>query len=245
MRTKKLLSEKQKLLKAEENFQKISSLLSFISLAVVFFLIYRRFVSGGLWEGSLAGDCAWTLLIGAAVVNAALPFLINGSRRAWMAHDGQEREDELTGALSPARFEKTLDAELRRAARYRYSVTICHINIDNFDPYENPEEILNQFTNFLYGNIRFADSLARYENDNFFVLLPHTDITRAEKFLTRILIQSQERLDWGFSAGVTVYQTGETRARFVTRATLALAQAKRDGRKALRFVVNDQAVLSS
>jgi diguanylate cyclase (GGDEF)-like protein len=244
MRTGKLLSEKQRLLRTEEGFQKVSSGLSFLSLILVFSLFYRRFISGNLWEGSLQGDIAWTLLIAAVVANAVLCFMIRASRRAWMAEEKEILEDSLTGVLNPAGFEKALEAELRRAARYRYPVAICHINIDNFNSYEDCAEMLRQFASFLYGNIRFADSLARFDKDDFFVLLPHTDIARAEKFLSRVLIQSQERLDYGFSAGVTAYQTGETRARLMTRATQALAQAKQGGRKAFRFVASDQAVLS-
>ncbi len=245
MRTGKSLSEKQKLLKSEGNLQKVSSWFSFVSLAAVLFLLSRRFASGNFWEGSFESDCAWTALIAAVAVNAALCFLISASRRAWMEQDKEITEDELTGALNAAGFQKALEAELRRAARYRYPVTVCNLNIDNFRSYKDPDDELRKFTNFLYGNIRFADSLARYEGDNFFVLLPHTDIGRAEKFLTRILIQSEERLDRGFSAGVTSYQTGESQARFITRATLALGQAKQEGRKALRFVASDQAVASS
>lgn len=245
MRTGPLLNEKQKLLKAEEDFHKISSGLIFLSLGLVLFLFYRRFISGNLWEGSLQGDVAWTVLIASVVANAVLCFLTRASRRAWMAQDKEIMEDSLTGALNAAGFEKALETELRRAARYRYSVTVCHINIDNFDVRKDSDEKLRQFTIFLYGNIRFADSLARYKKDDFFVLLPHTDITRAEKFLTRILIQSQERLDYGFSAGVTAYQTGEPKTQLMARASLALAQAKQGGRKAFRFMVNDQAVLSS
>jgi PleD family two-component response regulator len=45
-----------------------------------------------------------------------------------------------------------------------------------------------------------------------------------------------ERYDFTFSAGVTAFQTGESRAEFILRSSDALEQAKREGKKQIRGI---------
>ena len=78
-------------------------------------------------------------------------------------------------------------------------------------------------------------------------MLPHTDLVRGQKFLARVLSESQEHLDASFSAGLTTYQAGEKQTEFLARLELALNAAKREGRKKIRALVSGQdahAVLS-
>ena len=72
------------------------------------------------------------------------------------------------------------------------------------------------------------------------MLLPHTDLVGAEKFMTRLLIQSQELLDMSFCSGITTHRTGEGRDVLLERARVALASAKQEGKKSIRCIINQQ-----
>ncbi len=106
---------------------------------------------------------------------------------------------------------------------------------------------MRQFSELLRSTVRFSDTVGCGAKDQFMVLLPHTDLVRAQKFLNRVLIEAEEKLDAGFSAGLTTYQAGEKSADLQTRLELAIAAARREGKKKIRAVVagqDAQAILS-
>ena len=161
--------------------------------------------------------------------------------------------DERTGALTIQAFKKILDEELRRAGRYHYALTLCRLDLDDFKSFNDnfgPEKgdlLLRQFSDLLRSTVRFSDTVGHAKKDGFFVLLPHTDLMRAQRFLARALMETQERLDAGFSAGLTAYQAGEKQADLLDRLELALRSAQREGKKNIRALVPGQdahAVLS-
>ena len=151
--------------------------------------------------------------------------------------------DELTGAMSWACFEEILDEEVRRSARYHYPLALCFFDLDDFKSLntsfgqEHGNAVLRRFAQFMIGAVRFTDIFGRYRDDEFCVLLPHTDLVRAEKFISRVLMTSLEQIDCGFCAGVTPYRAGETKSQFLIRAGLALENAKREGKKRIRCLI--------
>lgn len=161
--------------------------------------------------------------------------------------------DARTGALTIQAFKKILDEELRRAGRYHYALTLCRLDLDDFGSFnENfgPEKgdlLLRQFSDLLRSTVRFSDTVGHAKKDGFFVLLPHTDLMRAQRFLARALMETQERLDTSFSAGLTAYQAGEKQSDLLERLELAIRSAQREGKKNIRALVPGQdahAVLS-
>lgn len=175
------------------------------------------------------------------------------AREVWKALDKQADHDPKTGLYHSAYFDKVLEKEVRRAGRYKYPLTLCRVDLDEFSSFNQHygrrqgDMRLQQFADFMKAAIRNTDVLARFENDEFCILLPHTELVKAEKFISRLLAHTQERLDCSFSAGLTAYQTGESKFQFFHRGELALHQARQEGQKKVRCIVSgtdSHAVLS-
>lgn len=171
----------------------------------------------------------------------------------WQGFDYGTNQDLQTGLYHRNYFERILEMEIRRSGRYRYPVTLCILDIDRFTSLNQSfgrkrgDEVLQKFAEFLRASVRITDLIARYERDEFLVLLPHTDLVKAEKFISRIVAQMQERLDYSFSAGLTNFHAGESRSQLLERVSLALGQAKREGTGKVRCLLSgqdSQAVLS-
>lgn len=166
-------------------------------------------------------------------------------RAKWAEIEEQSSHDGLTKAFNREAFDDILEEEMSRARRYKYPLSLCIIDLDNFkaynDTYGHPkgDRLLIDFADRVQKAIRSADCLARYGGDEFCVLLPHTDLVSAEKFLSRILPEIQEWLDFTFSAGVTSFRPNDNSLEFVTRADLALYQAKREGRNRIRCLIGE------
>ena len=225
-------------------------LLNLAALMICLFLL-RNFRTQAMQPSFLFRSL---FFVSAFLVASGILFLVLG----WVERRKLEAEsraflDECTGALTNQAFEKILAEEIRRAGRYHYPVTLCHLDLDDFASFsqnfgsEKGEALLRQFSELLRSTVRFSDTVGRAPKDGFFVLLPHTDLIRAQKFLNRALNESQDKLDAGFSAGLTVYQAGEKQTDLLARLETAMGAAKREGKKKIRAVVpgqDAQAVLS-
>lgn len=154
-----------------------------------------------------------------------------------------DQRDELTGALSLESFDDHLQEEIRRASRYHYPLTLCSLDVDGYSSFkdhfgrEKSQALLKRFGRFCMGNIRSSDKFGRMREEEFALLLPHTDLVRSEKVLSRLLKDASETLDCSFSVGLTSYKNGETQSQFKSRAKLALDQAKKDGSKQIRCLL--------
>ncbi|MCB9799822.1 MAG: GGDEF domain-containing protein [Candidatus Omnitrophica bacterium] len=153
------------------------------------------------------------------------------------------RYDSLTCALESNSFFDKLEEEIRRAGRYHYPATLCVLDIDNFKAINKEngryyaDELLQRFAEIAVSHVRTSDFVGRMQKDDFLILLSHTDLAQAEKFLYRLLLQAQERLDISFSVGLTAYRQGEAREEFIRRAQSALERAQQEGKKKTRCVI--------
>ncbi len=219
-----------------ESFFLIAALLSQLA-----FMLWLGFGTRSL--DSVIQECLKEpLLMGLQAVNLIFWVMIFSARFFWMGFDRAVNHDLQTGLFNRLHFEKLLETEMRRAGRYHYPATLCLLDLKNRGP-----ETLQRFAGFLRASVRITDLLARREGDEFYILLPHTDLVRSEKFIQRLLAQAQERLDCSFSAGLTAYHAGESREQLIERALAGLAEARRDGRGKIRCVISGQdshAVLS-
>ena len=229
-----------------ESFLLILALLSQLA-----FMFWRGFGERSFTTASefLKDPVLWAVL----AANLICWGIIFAVRFLWQGFDHQANSDPQTGLFHRFHFEKLLDTEIRRAGRYHYPATLCMIDLDRFAALNEShgrsrgDETLQRFAGFLRASARITDLIARYEKDEFCILLPHTDLVRAEKFIARILAQSQERLDCSFSAGLTAFYAGEARSQFWGRAALALGQAKQEGTGKIRCLISgtdSRAVLS-
>jgi diguanylate cyclase (GGDEF)-like protein len=240
-RLTKLADEGRQLFQLESTLQKSTAIFHLMALAGGVYLILPGLAGGG------AGTLKETVILGVLIAFLVLGYVQNlvmiRLRKKWMELEKQSTYDVLTNAFNRRCFEEILDEEMARARRYNFPLSLCVIDLDDFktfnDTYGHPRgDVLG---------IRSTDCLARYGGDEFCILLPHTDMMSAEKFIARLLGEVQEWLDCTFSAGVTAFRPGETKATYLARADLALYQAKKEGKNRIRCMIGEddnQVVLS-
>lgn len=238
----------------KENFFQLESGLQQWALAISILIIAG--ISAAFFYFSFENNKISRILL-ALLAGAHISFFLlcamAFARMRWQKIEIELAADRLTGLLNRSRLEKEADQEMRRAGRYHFPLSVCLMDIDDFQALRKLEgaaygnEMLKRFAQLLKASIRSSDIIARYDEDTFCALLPHTDIVRAEKFMARLLILTQERLDVSFSAGVSAYQPGERLPECFARVEAALDQAKKEGKKRVRCLVGgpgSQAVLS-
>jgi len=157
--------------------------------------------------------------------------------------------DSLTGLGNRRRLDAVFEAELKRARRQGYPLTLIMLDLDYFklynDRYGHPagDQCLRRFADLLQQALkRPADLAVRYGGEEFTVLLPDTDVAGAELVVEEImqLLQRQaithagSPLGWvSASAGIAVGHPGRhacTPESLMAAADAALYQAKRQGR---------------
>lgn len=100
--------------------------------------------------------------------------------------------DPLTSLPNRRSFEIFLNAEIRRASRYRRTFSLLMIDYDNFKNYNDAyghiagDDILTTFSLLLKETIRDVDFLGRYGGDEFIAVLPETDRTFALEVAERM-----------------------------------------------------------
>jgi diguanylate cyclase (GGDEF)-like protein len=227
----------RQILDTENLIEGVGVFLHFLSLTGLLYLLVRimqrytvfppdiLFVLGGLFV--------------VVLINIILLFVLRNLERQREASE----IDPLTQVMHRRTFENALDKEVRRAGRYHYSLTLCLVDIDSFKLFNDQngkqrgDDRLKCFAALLRRAVRATDYLGRHMNDTFCVLLPHTDLFQGERFLSRVMAQSQEQIDLSFSAGLTSYQQGENKAQFFIRAQSALAQAQKEGPKKIKNIL--------
>lgn len=251
-RLSKLADEGRRLFKLEGAIQKSAAFLNLAALLGVLYLIFPFF-----GEGLVTATTRQIIILSVLLIFLGINYLqflvMLRLRRKWLQLEKQSIYDPLTQTFNRACFDEVLQEEMRRAGRYHFPLTLCLIDIDNFKTFNDTyghtrgDELLQKFASLVLSSIRSTDCLGRYGGDEFCILLPHTNLVRSEKFLSRILLQVQEMLDCTFSAGVTSYRTGESKSEFIIRADQALYHAKREGKNRIRCMIGKddrQVVLS-
>src|SRR3990167_11319427 len=94
--------------------------------------------------------------------------------------------DEQTGLNNRQMFLTLLQQELSAAFRYHHATAIILLNIDHFRNFNHQygtqkgDDCIKQIANVLKNILRRkTDFLARFENDEFIVLLTHNDLEKA------------------------------------------------------------------
>jgi diguanylate cyclase (GGDEF)-like protein len=106
--------------------------------------------------------------------------------------------DGLTGLYNHRYFMRALEAEYRRAIRYKRSLALLLLDIDHFknvnDTYGHPcgDRVLKELAALLKGCLRSADVAARYGGDEIAVILPETTESKASEVAEKLRRQLEK-----------------------------------------------------
>lgn len=151
------------------------------------------------------------------------------------------RTDPLTGAANRRHLDIELQREMSRAKRSGSPLTLAFIDLDHFKRFNDTyghaagDALLEELVSAWRTVLRCSDLLARIGGEEFVVVLPDTDIDKAQQVVERMR-QGTPR-NQTCSAGIAGFKPGDTTETLVARADRAMYAAKHDGRD--RVVVAD------
>jgi diguanylate cyclase (GGDEF)-like protein len=155
--------------------------------------------------------------------------------------------DGLTGLSNRNYIRQRLEEEFYRSRRYSHPLSLMMIDLDNFKSLNDRfghsvgDHLLRYFSQVIADTIRPSDIAARYNGEEFLIILPetHKEEARAvaERLRTRIALCPfrvdfrKEEVLFTISIGVTTYpEYGQSAEELVALADSALHQAKKDGK---------------
>jgi diguanylate cyclase (GGDEF)-like protein len=165
----------------------------------------------------------------------------------------QSIRDYLTNLFNRRYLEETLEREINRAERKKYSVGVLMIDIDHYKNYNDTlghaagDIILQELGKLLTSHVRLADIACRYGGDEFVLVIPEASLEvakeRAESLRAKMKhlnlkdkVKSPNTVT--ISVGVAVFPDhGSTGTAVLKAADDALYRAKNKGRD--RVVVAD------
>lgn len=153
--------------------------------------------------------------------------------------------DGLTGLYNHRHFHQLLEAEMKRAKRYRRFVALVMLDLDRFkevnDAYghQTGDRVLESLAEILRHQARDTDHVARYGGEEFAIILPEASEKEAAAMAERIrqAVENHEftvnphRIKLTVSLGVaSSFAEEETKDDLIRKADHALYEAKRRGR---------------
>jgi len=156
--------------------------------------------------------------------------------------------DRLTGLYNRGQFDRALELEIQRHARYERPLSLAILDVDHFkrvnDDHGHPvgDRALRAIAGQLAAGVRRTDLVARYGGEEFVVLFPetarHNALLRIESLRRAVAARPLDvgdgrKLVLGFSAGIASApdDAGTTTAEaLLARADARLLAAKRAGR---------------
>jgi diguanylate cyclase (GGDEF)-like protein len=164
----------------------------------------------------------------------------------------QSRTDALTGVANRAAFDERLLGELERARRTQSPLALCLLDIDHFKKFNDThghqvgDQVLQAVAKTLDETIRKMDFVGRYGGEEFAVIAPECNLSKAGSLAERLREAVEElqleaaglKLHVTISIGVAFAQwPGYERspAELIKAADAKLYEAKRGGRNCCRL----------
>jgi diguanylate cyclase (GGDEF)-like protein len=150
--------------------------------------------------------------------------------------------DEKTGLYNNNFFETLLDMEIEKAKRKQQKLSLILTDIDFFKKINDThghmkaDELLKQLATVITKHTRKSDVVARFGGEEFVILLPETNLQKANTLALKLreLIHEDKILKkYGvtISGGITQFrETKDSKKQFKERVDKALYQAKHGGR---------------
>ena len=151
--------------------------------------------------------------------------------------------DPLTG-LGNRRF--LLEAIKKHIAlnhRNQQPLSLCMIDLDDFKKinddfgHDKGDKVLKEFSDFLVEQCRQSDILARFGGEEFVILMPNTNMEKAQTLVRRILDKLNKITISGqkltFSAGVADLKHVSSSQNLIDLADKAMYEVKRNGKNSL------------
>jgi len=144
---------------------------------------------------------------------------LNNMQKSFLTSENQEGErttllDGTTELYNKSTIMRVIRDELKRAKRYKHSMSLLVVTIDGYDKMQkgNPagtvDSVLKGVANFLMNIVRDVDIPARYDVNTFLVVCPETDpkgvAVLAERVRSKIMLERVS--DVGQNWHVTVSQ---------------------------------------
>lgn len=156
----------------------------------------------------------------------------------------QSMTDVLTGIRNRRAIMEELEMRINQALFNNSPLSIVLFDIDHFkkinDDYghQHGDVILNIVATIISELTRDIDSVGRYGGEEFLVVLPNTDMSKAVIIAERIReavqgINLPQKNGVTISGGVAVL-SGETSAELINKAYMKLYEAKNDGRNIIK-----------
>ena len=155
--------------------------------------------------------------------------------------------DALTDLYNQRYFYSNLSREIGRALRYQRSLSLICIDLDHFKACNDQlghlegDNILRMVGKQLLGIVRKSDTAYRYGGDEFFVLLPETELQNAKQTGEKIWVSFNDHWPYDvahkdfdlkpvtLSVGVAQLEKNETAEALIKQADVAMYEAKRQG----------------
>jgi len=152
--------------------------------------------------------------------------------------------DPLTKIYNRTYFYNRLKQEIYRAQRYKHSLALIILDLDNFKDvndklgHQAGDQLLRDVAPTLKDTLRKSDILARWGGEEFAIILPETGAKRAMEVAERIrwIIESLpldyqgEKVGCTASLGIAVLKNGEGEENLIRRADQMLYRAKENGK---------------
>jgi diguanylate cyclase len=152
--------------------------------------------------------------------------------------------DPLTQIANRRGMMRAFEAEQAKMQRNGTVLAVGLLDVDNFKKlndslgHQTGDEALKFLSRRVGECLRPVDVVARYGGEEFVVMLPETGVEEAQQVLTRLqrtlsaefFTHEDKKVFITFSAGVTLYRSGEAIEATLDRADVALYEAKRTGK---------------
>ena len=241
---------------ADNFMQAISEAISTNSLQVIEYQFKPGDIAGSPEEGSRRKQWfsgrIYPIIDHSGEIHSVIFLAINISDRKNLEQQVRElsERDLLTGVFNRRHFTQIFEKEFSIDRRYMNRLSLLLVEIDNYKEIseihglDGANTALQRFAAFCEATLRKSDLFARYDGENFIVMLPNTPSLGAAIIADRLRANAEELLipfennsiRITVSIGVSlVLDNDKNGSAVLARADSALYQAKKQGGNTIEF----------